>query len=342
MSYDSSRSPTTERGRIRVTGFDAAELDDRGELFDWNPEESTVRRSRRARAWQRFKRNRSAIIGLGIIAVMAVAAVFARPVVVEGVTVQPFSLAPFDPGQSNFGALKQPPSAAHLFGTDWSGKDIFSRVMYGGRFSLSIGFITVAIALSVGVPLGAIAGYYGGWVDEAIMRVVDILYSFPFLVLAIALIAVLGQGFWKIILALVLVAWIGYARIIRGEILSIKESEYVTAARALGARDRSIIFRHIVPNAIAPVIVQATLGVGTIVLTAAALGFLGLGLQPGTSEWGSMLSSGRQSLIQGQWWITVFPGLAIFLFVLSINLVGDGIRDAIDPQDTAGGNRGVR
>ncbi|WP_313694497.1 ABC transporter permease [Halorarum halobium] len=343
MSHEPSRSPTTDRGRIRVTGFDATELADRGELFDWEPEESTTARSRRARAWKRFKRNRTALFGLGVIALMALSTIFARPIVIEGITVQPFSLAPFDPSASNFNALDQAPSATHPFGTDWSGKDIFSRVLYGGRFSLSIGFITIGIALSVGVPLGSIAGYYGGWIDEIIMRVVDVLYAFPFLVLAIALIAVLGQGFWKLILALVLVVWIGYARLIRGEILSIKENEYVTAARALGARDRSIIFRHVVPNALAPVIVQATLGVGTIVLSAAALGFLGLGLPPGTSEWGSMLSSGRQSLIQGQWWITVAPGLAIFLFVLSINLVGDGVRDALDPQDTGGSaEQGVR
>ena len=328
----SERTTTTERGRIRVTGFDAAAIEQRDDLFDWEPEESDVARGRRARAWRRFKGNRTALFGLLIIGVMAFGAVFARPIAIEGVTVQPFSLAPFDPGASNFGAILQSPSITHPFGTDWSGKDMFSRVLYGGRFSLSIGFIAVCLALSIGIPLGAIAGYYGGLIDEAIMRLVDILYSFPFLVLAIALIAVLGQGFWKLILALVLVVWISYTRILRGEILAIKENEYVLAARALGARDRSIIFRHIVPNAIAPVIVQATLGIGTIVLSAAALGFLGLGLPPGTSEWGSMLSAGQESLVQGHWWVTVFPGLAIFLFVLSINLVGDGIRDAIDPQ----------
>lgn len=342
MSQETQRSPTDDRGRIRVKGFDAEQLAERGELYEWEPEGSDMARSRRARAWRRFKRNRTALIGVAIIAIMAFTAIFARPIDVAGVTVQPFSLAPYDPGASNFEALKQPPSLTHPFGTDWSGKDIFSRVMYGGRFSLSIGFITVAIALLIGVPLGSIAGYYGGWIDEIIMRIVDVLYSFPFLVLAIALISVLGQGFWKMILALVLVVWISYARLIRGEILSVKENEYVTAAKALGARDRSIIFRHVVPNALAPVIVQATLGIGTIVLSAAALGFLGLGLQPGTSEWGSMLSSGRETLIQGQWWITVFPGLAIFLFVLSINLVGDGVRDALDPQDKSGGDRGVR
>jgi peptide/nickel transport system permease protein len=277
-----------------------------------------------------------------IIAIMVLAAIFARPITIEGFTVQPFSLAPFPPNESNFGALQQPPSFTHPFGTDWSGKDIFSRILYGGRFSLSIGAIAVSLAVAVGVPMGAIAGYFGGWVDEIIMRIVDILYAFPFLVLAIALIAVFGQGYWKLILAVVLVSWIGYARLIRGEILSVKENEYVTAARALGAKDRSIIFRHIVPNAIAPVIVQATLGIGTIVLTAAALGFLGLGLQPGTAEWGSMLSAGRETLIQGKWWVTVFPGAAIFLFVLSINLVGDGVRDALDPMGETETERRMR
>ena len=330
------RNPTSQRGRIRVEGFDSDAVLER-ESFDWTPEsERRSGQGRWARAWRRFKRNRSALIGIAIISVMVFATIFARPIVIEGVTIQPFSLAPMPPGESNFGALQQPPSAEHPFGTDWAGKDIFSRVLYGGRFSLSIGVIAVGLAVLVGVPMGAIAGYFGGWIDELIMRLVDILYAFPFLVLAIALIAVLGQGFWKLIAAVALVSWIGYARLIRGEILSIKENEYVIAAKALGARDRSIIFRHIVPNALAPVIVQATLGIGGIVLAAAALGFLGLGLEPGTAEWGSMLSKGRSTLIEGAWWVTVFPGLAIVFFVLSINLVGDGIRDAIDPQDQTG------
>jgi len=342
MSHESQRTTTTERGRIRVTGFDTSVFEDRDDRFDWQQDESTVSRDRMTRAWERFKRNRTALVGLGIIAVMLFTTIFARPIVIEGITIQPFSLAPFDPTNSNFAALNEAPTPAHPFGTNWSGKDILSRVMFGGRYSLTIGVITVGIALSVGVPLGALAGYYGGWIDEIIMRLVDILYAFPFLVLAIALIAVLGQGFWNMITALVLVVWISYARLLRGEVLSVKENEYVTAAKALGARDRSIIFRHVVPNAMAPVIVQATLGIGTVVLNAAALGFLGLGLEPGSPEWGSMLARGRSSLIQGQWWITVFPGLAIFLFVLSINLVGDGVRDAVDPQGDTSGGAGVR
>lgn len=348
-----TRDPTEERGRLRVTGFASERVEER-DLFDWEPESVSREAGRRAKAWRRFKRNRTAIVGLGIIAFMVVVAVFARELTITtvtvpvvdatvnvGVTVQPVSLAPYDPGGAAF-ANNLPPSSKHPFGTDRLGRDILSRVMTGGRYSLSIGVIAVGLAVLVGVPMGAVAGYFGGWLDEAIMRLVDILYAFPFLVLAIAIIAVLGQGFWRMILALVIVGWIGYARLIRGEILSVKEQEYVTAAKALGARDRSIIFRHIVPNAIAPVIVQATLGIGTIVLTAAALGFLGLGLEASTSEWGSMLSRGRSSLISGYWWITMFPGLAIFLFVLAINLVGDGIRDALDPQDEAGGEGRLR
>lgn len=351
------RNVTENRGRIRVVGFDSEAVTERDVFEQWQERETTAGRTGRwARAWRRYRRNRTALIGVAIIVVMVLAAVFARPIEVMGVAVQPFSLAPFPPNESNFGAIQQPPSPVlylqgevplsgafeHPFGTDWSGKDIFSRILYGGRFSLSIGAIAVALAVAVGLPLGAVAGYFGGWIDEIIMRMVDILYAFPFLVLAIAIIAVLGQGFWRMIAALVVVGWIGYARIIRGEILSVKENEYVVAAKALGASDRSIIFRHIVPNAVAPVIVQATLNIGTIVLAAAALGFLGLGLEPGTAEWGSMLSSGRETLIQGLWWVTVFPGLAIFLFVLSINLVGDGIRDAIDPQGETATERRLR
>jgi len=327
-----TREPTTTRGRIRIDGFDPDVVTDDRPFVDWEAQESTVSSDRWERAWMRFRENRTALLGLAIIGFMTFLALFARPIEVAGVTLQPFALAPFDPNASNFAALKQAPSLTHPFGTDWSGKDVFSRVLVGGRQSILIGFIAAALALGIGVPLGAIAGYFGGWIDEAIMRLVDVLYAFPFLVLAIAFIAVFGQGFWKMIGALVLVSWISYARLIRGEILSVKENEYVMAAKALGARDRSVIFRHIVPNAIAPVIVQATLSIGTYVLSAAALGFLGLGLEPGSAEWGTMLSNGRETLVDGQWWITFFPGIAIFLFVLSINLVGDGVNDALDPQ----------
>ncbi|SEW01643.1 ABC transporter permease [Natrinema salifodinae] len=340
---------TADRGRIRIVGFEeaVAERRDRdaraqsaapgsGPAAPRSADRPGGRASRLAVAWRRFRRNRTAMAGLGIIVVMAVLAVFARPIEVSTtgytITLQPVSLAPYDPAEPFVGSPNAPPSQAHPFGTDWAGRDQLSRVLVGGRYTLSVGLLAVVLALGVGVPLGAIAGYFGGWVDELVMRVVDVLYAFPFLVLAIAVVAILGQGFWKLVAALVVTGWLGYARLLRGEVLSVREREYVTAAKALGVPDRTIIRRHVVPNAVAPVIVQATLNVGTVVLTAAALGFLGLGLEPGSAEWGAMLSRGRESLVQGHWHVTLFPGLAIFLFVLAINLVGDGINGALDPR----------
>lgn len=335
--------PTTQRGRIRIEGFDEAVNDDRPDLEVWTDRRVADGRSRLEYAWLRFKSNRTAMLGLGIIAFLALVAVFARPIEFSTmgytITLQPISLAPHDPNEMYVGPTNAGPSLAHPFGTDWAGRDQFSRVLVGGRFSMSIGAVAVVLALLVGIPLGAIAGYFGGWVDEIIMRLVDTLYAFPFLVLAIAIVAILGQGYWNVVAALVLTGWVGYARLLRGEILSVKESEYVVAARALGTPDRVIIFKHVVPNAIAPVVVQATLNIGTVVLAAAALGFLGLGLDPSTAEWGSMLSRGRDTLIQGHWHVTVFPGLAIFLFVMAINLVGDGINDALDPRGDAAEGR---
>ncbi|MGQ3411951.1 ABC transporter permease [Natrinema sp. LN54] len=372
----SDRRPTTERGRIRIVGFDDADSSQRdsdgspertdagpqsptgatGATGATEPAESTLEgteRHRLADAWHRFRRNRTAMVGLAVIVGMAVLAIFARPIEVSTaeytITLQPFSLAPHDPSRPAVGAANAPPSWDHPFGTDWAGRDQFARILVGGRYTLGIGLVAVLLALGVGIPLGAIAGYFGGWVDEVVMRIVDVLYAFPFLVLAIAIvpilepIPILGGGFWTVVLALVVTGWIGYARLLRGEILSVREREYVTAASALGVPDRTIIRRHVVPNAIAPVVVQATLNVGTVVLAAAALGFLGLGLEPGSAEWGAMLSRGRDSLAQGHWHVTAFPGLAIFLFVLAINLVGDGINDALDPhRDVSDDRRRMR
>jgi peptide/nickel transport system permease protein len=352
------RNTATERGRITVEGFDVERVTEREPLSSWVPEmREEVGHGRLYYAWRRFKRNRLALAGAALIAVMVFLAVFARPIslpdsapVLAGQTIQPFSLAPADPAAQDILLGHSPPTLASftnsepigfgLMGTDWAGRDILSRVMFGGRWSISIGFIAVAVALGIGVPLGAIAGYYGGYVDSVIMRIVDMLYAFPFIVLAIAVITILGRGYWELVLALVAVGWLSYARIIRGEVLSVKQNDYVTAARALGAKDRSVITRHILPNAMAPVIVQATLSIGTTVLAAAALGFIGLGLSPATAEWGVMLNVEQDSMARGRWWAGVFPGLAIFLFVMAINLVGDGIRDAFDPQgDRTGGGR---
>ena len=337
-----------ERGRIQITGFDADSVVDRDPLSSWHPDlQDEAGKGRMEYVWLRFKRNRLALLGALIISLMVVLTIFSRPIyipsgvpVLAGQPIQPFSLATHDPASQDLLNSDLEPTREHLFGTDWAGRDIFSRVLYGGRWSLSIGFIVVAVAFLIGVPVGSIAGYYGGIADEVIMRLVDMLYAFPFIVLAIAIIAIFGRGYWELIIALVLTGWLPYARIIRGEILSIKENEYVLAAKALGARDRSIILRHILPNAMAPVIVQATLSIGTVVLAAAALGFIGLGLSPASAEWGVMLNVGQDSLARGRWWITFFPGMAIFLFVMAINLVGDGVRDAFDPQGDTG-NRGA-
>lgn len=356
----SKQSRLAERGRIVVEGFDAEKVLERQGFSGYEPDmESEEGKGRLEYAWQRFKQNRLALFGALVIAVFLFFAVFARPLEIAGYTVQPFSLVPEGPDniilargheepvlQFPLTLVDQAPYIQFqqgLFGTDWAGRDVLSRVLYGGRWTLLIGFTVVSVALLIGVPLGAIAGYYGGYIDEFIMRFVDMLYAFPFIVLAIAIIAVLGRGLFELLAALILVGWLAYARIIRGEILSIKEEEYIKAAKALGARDRSIIFRHIVPNAMAPVIVQATLSIGTTVLAAAGLGFIGLGLDPGTAEWGVMLDVAQDGLGQGYWWPAFFPGMAIFLFVMAINLLGDGVRDAFDPRgemESSGEQRG--
>ncbi|WP_058994368.1 ABC transporter permease [Haloarcula sp. CBA1127] len=334
---------STERGRIRITGFDADRVESREPLSDWTEERDTETESRWERAWSEFRDNRSAMLGLYIVTLMGLLAIFARPVTVAGVTVQPFSLAPYDPSailyvQGLDVSAYEAPSLAHPFGTDGSARDVFSRVLYGGRFSLSIGFIVVSITAVIGLVYGAIAGYYGGRVDEVMMRMLDLIFAFPGLLLALIIVAVLGKGYWELVLAFTAFGWAGYARLIRGEILKVKENEYVMAAKALGARDRRVIFRHVVPNAIAPLVVQASLSIGTVVIGVAALGFLGLGLPPGSAEWGTMLDATRETIVQGPggtipWWVTVFPGGAIFLFVMSMNLIGDGINDALNAQE---------
>ncbi|GAB7018424.1 ABC transporter permease [Halostagnicola bangensis] len=345
----------TERGRIRITGFDTEPVTDRENSND--PAELTDRgkktRTESPRRWQRgvwqFSRNRSALIGLCIVVSMSIVAILARPIEIWGVTVQPVSLAPYPPSDilwlTHDVSPYDPPSVTHPMGIDGEGRDIFSRVLAGGRYSISIGLIVVLITSTVGVVYGSISGYYGGWIDEFLMRLVDMILAFPGLVLALAIVAMFGSGYWQLVIAFSLFGWASYARLIRGEVLNVKESEYVVAAKALGAGDLSIIFRHIVPNAIPPVIVLATLNIGTVVIGVAALGFLGLGLSPATAEWGTMLEGARDSIIHGpggdvRWWVTVFPGGAIFLFVLSINLIGDAINDTLDTResDTAARN----
>jgi peptide/nickel transport system permease protein len=286
------------------------------------------------RAWQQFIRQRSAIIGMVLIGLLAFTAIFA-PLV-----------APFNPEQVLLGkeegiAKRSGPcirllgcpaeEPQHIMGVDGNFRDLFSRVVYGARLSLVIGFVTVAISLVLGVSLGAVAGYIGGWVDNIIMRVLDVLLAFPFLLLAIAIVSVLGPGLLNAMLGIAIVSIPAYARVIRSSVLSAREEDYVLAARTIGVRPGGILFGHILPNSISPLIVQATLGIGTAIIEVAALSFLGLGAQPPTPEWGSMLSAERNQVFTAPH-LVFFPGLAIMLTVLGFNLLGDGLRDALDPR----------
>jgi peptide/nickel transport system permease protein len=211
------------------------------------------------------------------------------------------------------------------------GRDVLSRVIYGARISLLVGFVAMGIATLLGVLVGALAGYYGGWVDQVCMRLVDVMLCFPTLFLILAVIAVLGPSIWNIMVVIGVTGWMGVARLVRAEFLSLREREFVVAARALGARDARLIWRHMFPNALVPVMVSATLGVAGAILTESALSFLGLGVQPPTPSWGNILTMGKDNL-EIAWWLSVFPGLAILVTVMSYNLLGEGIREAIDPR----------
>ena len=240
-------------------------------------------------------------------------------------------ILPYDPYQQDLGQSLLPPSAEHWFGTDLQGRDIFCRVMVGTQISLTVGLIAVAFSLTIGVILGSIAGYKGGWIDTVIMRIMDMMLAIPSILLAIAIMAALGPGIEKAVVAIGLVSIPEYARIVRSEILAIKENDYVAAARVIGDSNFKIVFRHVLPNALPSIIVRATLGISSAILDCAALGFLGLGVQPPAAEWGDMLGRGRNELFRAPW-LMIFPGLAITLAVLAFNLLGDGIRDGLDPK----------
>ncbi len=240
------------------------------------------------------------------------------------------ALVPFDPAAQQLPLRLEGPTGLHWMGLDELGRDIFARVLAGARISLLVGLVVVGVSATSGIALGSIAGYFGGRIDEAISRVMDILLAFPGLLLAIAMVAVLGPSLTNVILALTLIGWVGYARLVRGQVLRAREFEYVQAARALGASTPRILMRHIVPTALPAVTVQATLGMGGAILAEASLSFLGLGVQPPTPSWGTMLSYGKAHLIEAPH-LTVFPGLAIAILVLGFNFLGDGLRDALDP-----------
>jgi peptide/nickel transport system permease protein len=280
--------------------------------------------------------DRTSQVSFWVVVAMLAAAFFAQPIRIEGFTIQPFQLAPYNPTQPDYGATLASPSLDHLMGTDLTGRDIFSRVLAGARISLLVGVFAVGLAMLIGVPIGSVAGYSGGWVDEALMRTTDVMISFPALVLALALVGALGPNIRNVILVIGIVYSPQYARLIRGQVLSIKQEEYVEAAENTGLGDMQILFKHVIPNSFAPVFVQATFHVATAIIFEASLSFLGLGVQPPTPTWGVLIAEGRNYLPES-WWISTFPGIAIFVMVLALNLLGDGLRDEFDPRSATEG-----
>ena len=277
------------------------------------------KKSQWGEVWRRLKANKMAMAGLIILILLILMALGADIIAPEGYDAQEIS--------NRF----QPPSADNWFGTDNLGRSLFSRVVHGSRTSLSVGIVSVGIAIIIGGLLGAAAGFYGGKIDNVIMRLMDILLAIPSILLAISIVAALGGGLFNVMLAVGISSIPGYARIVRASVIQIKGQEFVEAARAIGADDKRIILMHIIPNALAPIIVQGTLGVAGAILSAAGLSFIGLGLAPPSPEWGAMLSAGRD-YIRDHMWMTLWPGLFIMITILSLNLLGDGLRDALDPK----------
>jgi peptide/nickel transport system permease protein len=277
------------------------------------------RRSLQGLFWFKFSRNRLAVGGAIVVSALFITALLA-PVI-----------APYDPSVIDAEQVLSPPSRAHLLGTDQLGRDVLSRIIWGGRISLLVGFVAVGIATVIGAILGALAGYYGEIVDNIIMRFVDIMLCFPTFFLILAVIALLEPSIWNIMVVIGLTSWMGVARLVRAEFLSLKERDFVVAAKAQGAGDLRLIFRHVLPNAMAPVFVAAILGVGAAILTESALSFLGIGVQPPTPSWGNILTAGKDN-IEIAYWLSLYPGLAILITVLGYNLLGEGLRDALDPK----------
>lgn len=269
--------------------------------------------------WRRFRRNRLALVSAVVIIFLIIISLSAP------------LIAPYNPADIDITNVLSPPSGAHPLGTDDLGRDLLSRMIWGSRISLSVGFVAVGISIMTGIIVGAVAGYYGGWVDIALMRFVDIMLTFPVLFLILAVVAIIGPGIFIIMLIIGLTGWMDVARLVRAEFLTLKERDFVWAARSIGVKDAGIIFRHILPNALAPVFVAATMGIAGAILTESALSFLGLGVQPPVPSWGNILTSGKDN-IEIAWWLSVFPGLAILFTVLSYNLMGEGLRDAVDPR----------
>ncbi|GBE05729.1 glutathione transport system permease protein GsiD [bacterium BMS3Abin10] len=269
--------------------------------------------------WRRLKKNRLAVAGGIIVVVLFLIAGFASVI------------SPFDPHEIDRRHVLESPNIKHPMGTDDLGRDVLSRMMYGSRISLAVGFVAVGIATIIGMVLGALAGYYSGWTDRIITRFIDIMLSIPSFFFILAVIAFVGPSIWNIMIIIGITSWMGVARLVRAEFLSLKEREFVLAAKALGAGNMRIIFKHIMVNSMTPVFVSAILGVASAILVESALSFLGLGVQPPIPSWGNILTLGKDN-IEIAWWLSVFPGLAILVTVLGYNLLGEGLRDALDPR----------
>lgn len=294
-------------------------------------------RSMRSMIWNQFRRHRLAVAGLVVLAAMSFGAIL-----VPYISPYPPELSSFQERREAMANKDMPPSLAHPMGTDPLGRDIMTRLLYGGRISLTIGLLATAVGILIGTVVGAVAGFYGGWVDNALMRLTDMFIALPriFMLIIMSLlmrdldVAILRAygGAGGIILILGILSWTSVARVVRGQFLSLKEKEFVEAARTLGIKNTRIVFRHVLPNTSTPIIVAATLLVGATIISESGLSFLGFGVQPPTPTWGNMLNSAQNEMLSGHWWMAVFPGLMIFLTVISINYIGEGLRDALDPR----------
>lgn len=270
----------------------------------------------------KFKKNKLAILGFIIIVMLVLLSVFA-PIITK-----------YDPNLPDLYNMNSAPSITHILGTDEVGRDVFSRLLYGGRVSILVGISAMLVQLFLGVFLGTISGYYGGIVDKIIMRIIDIMMCFPFFIIAITIAAIVGPNIWNLIAIIGLLSWPGIARIVRAEILSLKEVDFIMAAKAMGLNSREIIVRQLIPNIISPIVVAATLSIADDILTEASLSFLGMGVRPPQPSWGNMLSSAQNiTTLQSQWWLWIPAGILVILIVISINLVGDGLRDILDPKN---------
>lgn len=282
--------------------------------------------------WRRLKRNHLAVVGLCIVVVFLAVGVTEE---IASFTPKGY-LAPYGPNATNYPlspkGLGSPPSWSHPFGTDYLGRDVFSRTLVATRISMLVGVIAVAIALMIGLILGPISGYYGGWVDSVIMRTADVFFAFPYILFVLLIMTVLGPGLWNVFMAIGLLSWATYARLNRGSVLSVKAMEYVEAARAQGASDLRIIFRHVLPNTMAPVYVAIAMGIGGAIVTEAALSFLGIGIQPPNASWGKMIADYLSYLAAGSWWMLTFPSVFLTVTVFGFISFGNGLRDATDPK----------